>query len=204
MIVRRRIVPLIRRVRTEPDGAMTNLRGAWLGYHPNQGPILALVSWRLGEGSAVMPKHDVTCRAGTEPETRRSRSWRAGARLLRKPYIMALSARPWIELHWCRFAAALLSETSHFVATLCCVLFWCARRSSWLSRELRGSRCRCVGVGTAWGAMGKRKSAAKPPPKRGQEKLATVFSCPFCNHDNSVECRMWVLLLLSFFFFVFW
>jgi transcription elongation factor Elf1 len=38
--------------------------------------------------------------------------------------------------------------------------------------------------------MGKRKSAAKPAPKRGQEKLATVFGCPFCNHDNSVECRM--------------
>ncbi|KAH8938756.1 hypothetical protein BDL97_16G101400 [Sphagnum fallax] len=38
--------------------------------------------------------------------------------------------------------------------------------------------------------MGKRKSAAKPPPKKSQEKLATVFSCPFCNHDNSVECRM--------------
>jgi transcription elongation factor Elf1 len=37
--------------------------------------------------------------------------------------------------------------------------------------------------------MGKRKSA-KPPPKKGQEKLATVFSCPFCNHDNSVECTM--------------
>ena len=38
--------------------------------------------------------------------------------------------------------------------------------------------------------MGKRKSAAKPMPKRKPEKLATVFSCPFCNHDNSVECRM--------------
>lgn len=38
--------------------------------------------------------------------------------------------------------------------------------------------------------MGKRKSSSKPPPKKRQEKLNTVFSCPFCNHENSVECRM--------------
>eukprot|EP01018_Ginkgo_biloba_P019431 Gb_16585 [translate_table: standard] len=38
--------------------------------------------------------------------------------------------------------------------------------------------------------MGKRKSSAKPPPKKKQEKLNTVFSCPFCNHESSVECRM--------------
>ncbi|KAI5062283.1 hypothetical protein GOP47_0022822 [Adiantum capillus-veneris] len=38
--------------------------------------------------------------------------------------------------------------------------------------------------------MGKRKSSAKPPPKKKMEKLSTVFSCPFCNHESSVECRM--------------
>ncbi|AQK93456.1 hypothetical protein ZEAMMB73_Zm00001d010120 [Zea mays] len=27
--------------------------------------------------------------------------------------------------------------------------------------------------------MGKRKSAAKPPPKKRMDKLDTVFSCPF-------------------------
>ncbi|GLJ24675.1 hypothetical protein SUGI_0472680 [Cryptomeria japonica] len=37
--------------------------------------------------------------------------------------------------------------------------------------------------------MGKRKSS-KAPPKKKQEKLSTVFSCPFCNHDGSVECKM--------------
>ncbi|AQL02043.1 Transcription elongation factor 1-like protein [Zea mays] len=38
--------------------------------------------------------------------------------------------------------------------------------------------------------MGKRKSAAKPPPKKRMDKLDTVFSCPFCNHGSSVECQI--------------
>ncbi|KAJ8765234.1 hypothetical protein K2173_011936 [Erythroxylum novogranatense] len=38
--------------------------------------------------------------------------------------------------------------------------------------------------------MGKRKSTAKPPPKKRMDKLDTVFSCPFCNHGTSVECRI--------------
>lgn len=39
-------------------------------------------------------------------------------------------------------------------------------------------------------AMGKRKSRAKPAPRKRMDKLDTVFSCPFCNHGTSVECRM--------------
>ncbi|XVF87408.1 hypothetical protein PTKIN_Ptkin18bG0118000 [Pterospermum kingtungense] len=38
--------------------------------------------------------------------------------------------------------------------------------------------------------MGKRKSRAKPAPKKRMDKLDTVFSCPFCNHGSSVECRL--------------
>ncbi|XWS15797.1 hypothetical protein CRYUN_Cryun34aG0032400 [Craigia yunnanensis] len=38
--------------------------------------------------------------------------------------------------------------------------------------------------------MGKRKSRAKPVPKKRMDKLDTVFSCPFCNHGTSVECRL--------------
>ncbi|KAG6424481.1 hypothetical protein SASPL_114899 [Salvia splendens] len=38
--------------------------------------------------------------------------------------------------------------------------------------------------------MGKRKSSAKPPPRKRMDKLDTVFSCPFCNHGTSVECRI--------------
>ncbi|CAN6451768.1 unnamed protein product [Victoria cruziana] len=38
--------------------------------------------------------------------------------------------------------------------------------------------------------MGKRKSRAKPAPKKRMDKLDTVFSCPFCNHGTSVECRI--------------
>nr|CAD1842229.1 unnamed protein product [Ananas comosus var. bracteatus] len=37
---------------------------------------------------------------------------------------------------------------------------------------------------------GKRKSRAKPPPKKRMDKLDTVFCCPFCNHGSSVECRI--------------
>ncbi|KAL8113066.1 transcription elongation factor 1 homolog [Apium graveolens] len=38
--------------------------------------------------------------------------------------------------------------------------------------------------------MGKRKSRAKPATKKRMDKLDTVFSCPFCNHGSSVECRI--------------
>lgn len=38
--------------------------------------------------------------------------------------------------------------------------------------------------------MGKRKSASKPAPKRETPKLAKVFNCPFCNHEDSVEVRL--------------
>ncbi|CAN4117480.1 unnamed protein product [Withania somnifera] len=37
--------------------------------------------------------------------------------------------------------------------------------------------------------MGKRKSKSKPPPKMRMDQFDTVFSCPFCSHGNSVECR---------------
>ncbi|GAQ77872.1 hypothetical protein KFL_000050090 [Klebsormidium nitens] len=37
--------------------------------------------------------------------------------------------------------------------------------------------------------MGKR-SSAKPPPKAVQPKVPTTFRCPFCNHDQSVDCRL--------------
>jgi len=32
--------------------------------------------------------------------------------------------------------------------------------------------------------MGKRKSSAKPPPKKARPKLETTFACPFCNADK--------------------
>lgn len=36
--------------------------------------------------------------------------------------------------------------------------------------------------------MGKRKSAAKPPPKKQRPKLDVAFNCPFCNSAKSVVC----------------
>ncbi|KAM0006453.1 putative transcription elongation factor 1 [Helianthus debilis subsp. tardiflorus] len=38
--------------------------------------------------------------------------------------------------------------------------------------------------------MGNRKSRAKLGPLKRMDKLDTVFSCPFCNHGTSVECRI--------------
>ncbi|OIT36143.1 transcription elongation factor 1-like protein [Nicotiana attenuata] len=38
--------------------------------------------------------------------------------------------------------------------------------------------------------MGKRKSRTKPVPKKTMPKLDTVFTCPFCCHGSSVECRI--------------
>ncbi|XP_043717133.1 transcription elongation factor 1 homolog [Telopea speciosissima] len=38
--------------------------------------------------------------------------------------------------------------------------------------------------------MGKRKSSAKPAPKKKMEKLESVFNCPFCNHEKSVNCTI--------------
>lgn len=36
--------------------------------------------------------------------------------------------------------------------------------------------------------MGKRKRATKPPPKKKAAKLDKVFDCPFCGHEQTVDC----------------
>lgn len=36
--------------------------------------------------------------------------------------------------------------------------------------------------------MGKRKRQSKPPPKKKTAKLDKVFDCPFCGHEQSVDC----------------
>lgn len=36
--------------------------------------------------------------------------------------------------------------------------------------------------------MGKRKRATKPAPKKKSAKLPTVFDCPYCGHEKSVDC----------------
>jgi len=38
--------------------------------------------------------------------------------------------------------------------------------------------------------MGKRKSAKKPVAKKRQSPVPTVFDCPFCNHEKTVECKI--------------
>ncbi|KAL9991760.1 putative transcription elongation factor 1 [Helianthus debilis subsp. tardiflorus] len=47
--------------------------------------------------------------------------------------------------------------------------------------------------------MGNRKSRAKLAPLKRMDKLDTVFSCPFCNHGTSVECRI-IRLFLPFWY----
>lgn len=36
--------------------------------------------------------------------------------------------------------------------------------------------------------MGKRKRATKPPPKKKAPKLDTIFDCPYCGHEKTVDC----------------
>ncbi|KAI9646945.1 hypothetical protein NHQ30_004945 [Ciborinia camelliae] len=38
--------------------------------------------------------------------------------------------------------------------------------------------------------MGKRKAAKKPQGPKKKESLATTFPCLFCNHENSVVCKV--------------
>jgi len=37
-------------------------------------------------------------------------------------------------------------------------------------------------------SMGKRKRATKPPPKKKTAKLEKIFDCPFCGHEQTVDC----------------
>lgn len=37
-----------------------------------------------------------------------------------------------------------------------------------------------------------RKKSRKAPPKRKGYTVPTTFDCPFCNHQQSVECKMYV------------
>jgi hypothetical protein len=39
-------------------------------------------------------------------------------------------------------------------------------------------------------AQGKRKKATKPPPKKKGASLPVIFSCLFCNHENSVTVKI--------------
>lgn len=36
--------------------------------------------------------------------------------------------------------------------------------------------------------MGKRKRATKPPPQKKAAKLDKIFDCPFCGHEQTVDC----------------
>jgi transcription elongation factor Elf1 len=38
--------------------------------------------------------------------------------------------------------------------------------------------------------MGKRKSAAKPPPRKKPPKIPSVFDCPKCNVEKCVEVSL--------------
>lgn len=38
--------------------------------------------------------------------------------------------------------------------------------------------------------MGRRKSTTKKISNRKKQVVSTVFKCPFCSHDDAVECKM--------------
>ncbi|KAK4398347.1 Transcription elongation factor 1 [Sesamum angolense] len=54
------------------------------------------------------------------------------------------------------------------------------------------SKYRGVAIGFELKKMGKRKSRAKPPPKKRMDKLDTVFSCPSATMDIWVKCTHWM------------
>jgi hypothetical protein len=56
-------------------------------------------------------------------------------------------------------------------------------------RSASSGRARRVGAACRRRGMGKRKSAAKPPPKAAAPKLDTQFNCPFCNSTKTVRRR---------------
>mmetsp|Transcript_8618 Transcript_8618/g.14613 ORF Transcript_8618/g.14613 Transcript_8618/m.14613 type:complete len:91 (+) Transcript_8618:121-393(+) len=38
--------------------------------------------------------------------------------------------------------------------------------------------------------MGRRKAALKKTLKKKKPTVPTVFKCPFCHHDDAVECKL--------------
>jgi transcription elongation factor Elf1 len=40
--------------------------------------------------------------------------------------------------------------------------------------------------------MGRRRRATKKIKTKKKKVVATVFKCPFCSHDEAVECKMYV------------
>ncbi|KAF0686608.1 Aste57867_21613 [Aphanomyces stellatus] len=38
--------------------------------------------------------------------------------------------------------------------------------------------------------MGRRKTSTKKIVTRKKQVVARVFKCPFCSHDDSVQCKM--------------
>ncbi len=62
--------------------------------------------------------------------------------------------------------------------------------------------------------MGGKKTRKAPPKKKINKKLSTQFSCPFCNHDKSIDVKIqktaallkvsgFLSFAFSFFFFLF-
>ena len=39
--------------------------------------------------------------------------------------------------------------------------------------------------------MGRRKKSTKKIVTRKKQVVSRVFKCPFCSHDESVECKMY-------------
>lgn len=42
--------------------------------------------------------------------------------------------------------------------------------------------------------MGRKKSTRAAPKKAFKAKLEKSFSCPFCNHDSAIECKLYLSL----------
>lgn len=55
-----------------------------------------------------------------------------------------------------------------------------------------GSRACDAGAQFGISTMGRRKKTTKKISTKKKQVVSTVFKCPFCSHDEAVECKMFV------------
>lgn len=48
--------------------------------------------------------------------------------------------------------------------------------------------------GVAAPQMGRKKAKRAAPKKASRAKLEKAFACPFCNHESTIECKMYVII----------
>lgn len=69
---------------------------------------------------------------------------------------------------------------------------WCGFIKSRMENGFMWYTSMCIPDWWVKVAMGRRKKATKKIQTRKKQVVATVFKCPFCSHDDAVECKLCV------------